>query len=68
MQLQAEHFDRTLANLPGYHDRVLCYSLPIGIEEARDCLLDGDREMARWALARCLELIERRSSLPNVRA
>ena len=63
MQLQAEHFDRTLAHFPGYDDRVLCYSLRIGIEEARGCLAGGDREMAAWAMARCRELIEPQSPL-----
>jgi len=36
----------------------------IGIEEVRESLRGDDHDMAEWALARCLELIEARSSLP----
>jgi hygromycin-B 4-O-kinase len=58
MQLQAQHFDRTLADLPVYRDRITCYALRIGLEEAHESLRAGDRAMAAWALARCGELLD----------
>lgn len=57
MELQAAHFDRTQSGLPAYEDRVLCYALRIGIEEARSAARDVDSQMAAWATARCRELI-----------
>ena len=57
MQVQAAHFDRTLGDLPDYRERVLCYALRIGIEEAREARRDGDTELAKWASRRCRELI-----------
>ncbi len=57
MQAQAEHFDRTLSHVPGYLERVLCYALRIGIEEAKEARREGDTEVEEWASARCRELI-----------
>jgi hygromycin-B 4-O-kinase len=57
MQVQAAYFDRTLRDLTDYRERVLCYALRIGIEEAREALRDGDTEHADWASRRCRELI-----------
>jgi hygromycin-B 4-O-kinase len=57
MDMQAAHFDRTLAGVPGYRDRVLCYALRIGIEEAREAGRGGDASLAAWATARCRQLI-----------
>lgn len=57
MEVQAAHFDRTLSMLPGYRERVLCYAVRIGIEEAHEARRGGDSEVAKWALARCRELV-----------
>jgi hygromycin-B 4-O-kinase len=57
MDVQAAHFDHALAGLPGYEDRVRCYALRIGIEEAREARRDGDDELAGWAVDRCREVI-----------
>jgi hygromycin-B 4-O-kinase len=57
MRVQAEHFSRTLADLPAYRERVLCYALRIGLEETLESRRDGDERMAKWALARCSELV-----------
>jgi hygromycin-B 4-O-kinase len=57
MEVQAAYFDRTLRELPDYRERVLCYALRIGIEEAREARRDGDTELAEWAARRCRELI-----------
>jgi hygromycin-B 4-O-kinase len=57
MQVQVKHFDRTLRDLPDYRERVLCYALRIGVEEAREARRDGDAELAEWASRRCRELI-----------
>lgn len=64
MRVQAEHFDRILPALPSYKDRVLCYALRIGIEEARESFEVGDREMAKWVMDRCLELLRPQPALP----
>lgn len=58
MRIQADYFDRVLGELPAYGDRVRCYALRIGLEEARSALRAGDRELAAWALRRCDELLE----------
>lgn len=57
MQVQAERFDQILRDLPDYRERVLCYALRIGLEEAREARRDGDAELAEWASRRCRELI-----------
>jgi hygromycin-B 4-O-kinase len=57
MHVQAAHFDRTLRDVPDYRERVLCYALRIGVEEAREARRDGDAELAEWASRRCRELI-----------
>ena len=57
MDFQAARFDRTLGGVPDYRERVLCYALRIGLEEAREARRDGDTELAEWATRRCRELI-----------
>jgi hygromycin-B 4-O-kinase len=57
MEVQSAHFDRTFGDLPDYRERVLCYALRIGIEEAREARRDGDTGLADWASRRCRELI-----------
>ena len=58
MELQAEHFDRTLSHVAGYRERVLCYALRIGLEEARGAVAHADSRQAAWAVSRCFELLE----------
>jgi hygromycin-B 4-O-kinase len=58
MRIQAEHFDRALGDLPGYRDRVVCYALRIGLEEASEARSDGDHALANWAATRCHELLD----------
>jgi hygromycin-B 4-O-kinase len=57
MAVQASYFERTLPPLPAYHERISCYALRIGLEEARESLRDSDLRMADWALARSRQLI-----------
>lgn len=57
MALQATHFDRELASLPDYEERVRCYALRIGIEEAREARRHGELAQATWAAERCRELL-----------
>lgn len=57
MQLQAEHFERTLRDLPAYRERIDCYALRIGLEEVHEGLLAGNMPLAEWALGRCVELV-----------
>jgi hygromycin-B 4-O-kinase len=56
MAHQSAHFDRTLSARDDFHERVLCYALRIGLEEAREATRDGDAQLAGWASARCREL------------
>jgi len=50
MEVQAAHFERTLAGLPlpAYRERIACYALRIGLEEART-----NPDLSSWALDRC---------------
>jgi hygromycin-B 4-O-kinase len=59
MEVQAAYFERTLYQLPlpAYQERISCYALRIGLEEAREAVRDGDLRMAEWALARSRQLI-----------
>jgi hygromycin-B 4-O-kinase len=57
MEVQATYFERTLSQLPAYRERISCYALRIGLEEARENVRDGDLAMAEWALARSREVI-----------
>lgn len=57
MRSQAAYFDRVLSRAEVYDERVLCYALRIGLEEAREARADGDDGLAAWAVARCRELL-----------
>lgn len=60
MQVQASFVERTPSHLDAYEDRVRCYALRIGLEEACENVRDGDLQMGRWALARCHHLLSER--------
>jgi hygromycin-B 4-O-kinase len=57
MAVQASYFERTLSPLPAYQQRISCYALRIGLEEACESRREGDLGMADWALGRSHQLI-----------
>jgi hygromycin-B 4-O-kinase len=57
MRVQADYFTRTLSDLHNYSERVSCYALRIGLEEARENLFEGNMKMAGWALGRSFEFV-----------
>ncbi|CAN5355253.1 phosphotransferase family protein [soil metagenome] len=57
MEVQADYFTRTLSDLPNYSERVACYALRIGLEEARENVSKGDMKMAAWALRRSFDFV-----------
>jgi hygromycin-B 4-O-kinase len=60
MEAQASQFEQTLSQLPAYDERISCYALRIGLEEASETLRAGDLQMSAWALERLLELLAER--------
>lgn len=59
MEVQADHFQRTLSELPDYGERLSCYTLRIGLREVLETSRDGDLGMATWALNRSRDLLLR---------
>lgn len=60
MEVQAEYFTRTLSDVPNYDERVACYALRIGLEEAREHVPEGDTAAAAWALRRSFDFVDTR--------
>lgn len=58
MEVQADYFSQVLSHLPDYGERVACYALRIGLEEAREAVSKDDSGVARWALRRSFDFVD----------
>ncbi|MBI3943998.1 MAG: aminoglycoside phosphotransferase family protein [Chloroflexi bacterium] len=65
MQVFAEYCESHLTPLPGYHERIFCYQLWIGLREIHDNVMDGNSEMAEWHYRRSLDIL--RSHRPAIK-
>jgi hygromycin-B 4-O-kinase len=56
MDVQATYYETLLSTLPGYHERLLCYQLRIGLDEIYDTIIHQNWEMAQWAIKRSMKV------------
>lgn len=56
MAAQAAYFEAHLATMSGYHERLVCYQLHIGLAEVYETARQQKWSSTRWAIRRCREI------------
>jgi hygromycin-B 4-O-kinase len=58
MEVLAEAFTQIMSDVAAYGERLLCYAIRIGLEEARESVAAGNAQMSSWAVRRTFELAD----------
>jgi len=56
MAAQAAYFETLLSAIGGYHERLVCYQLYIGLAEVYETAIQQKWNMTHWAMSRCVEI------------